>query len=279
MMTIEQLSTSLETAGYTSDQMRKLLQDIGKLDAERAANLPKIRRQVARLDTLLNQTDAQQAQPVHDHLEQYKQDLVACEEHIRQRFGVDLEQALQPLGLSLSGTYPELKAGLFLLKLNFDKDRVTIWYGSEQERLGECRLLAADVAKRLEQALASLGSGLDAEPFLKTLQHAYQRTCHRLDIAAGERAPINAVLPEVAFLVQHDAFLRNPVREQYRSYSRADFSYDLYRFRQTLVAAGLKLTVAVRAYTRDRKDFLWIPDNEHGQGTTYSHLHMEQEPA
>lgn len=276
LMRLEQLYQVLAESGQVAEPMRQVLQDIITLDKERITNLPKLRKQLTKLTTLLKQADPHVQQQSYDALEQYKQELAASEEHIRRHFGIDLDQALQSLGLPLTGTYPYLKAGLFMLQLNFEKDRVTIWYGNEQERLGECRLLPEEVAKRLEHLLQSLGSGIEAERFPRILQHAYQRTCTRINNPIGQRVPINAVLPEVAFLIQKDAFFHNPARENYRSYSRADFSYDLYRLRSALVASGLKLAVAVRAYTQRRQDFLWIPDNDQGQGTTYSHLQFEE---
>lgn len=89
--------------------------------------------------------------------------------------------------------------------------------------------------------------------------------------------PIIKVLTELAFLLQNSHFHQDPRRENYESYSRADFSYDLFRIhRYQLSPLKIQLKVATREYTRQRTDFLWIPDDENGRGTTYSHLLVEE---
>jgi len=181
------------------------------------------------------------------------------------------------LGLSLSGQYPELKAGLFTIEIDFDRWKAVLWYGPKQERLGQLDLSVKKIASRIEKARQQLGSQLPEEELLLKLQEAY----HRLPSAKrGEPAPIIRVLSELSYLLQNSRFLQDPRRENYRSYSRADFSFDLFRIRKfqssTLFPSKLQLTVATRAHTRRRSDYLWIPGKEDGNGTTYSHLQFEE---
>lgn len=272
-MELAHLLNEMKASRREDDQFFKLLQEIATLDKDRITNLPKIKTKLIRLDSLLSQPTQRLPRSVSQWATQYKQDLSEAEAQVRKNFGINLEQALKSLSMSLTGQYPELKAGLFTFKLDFEKDRVAIWYGNEQEKLDECRVLADDVAKRVENLLKNLGSGLEQDVFIEKLRQAYRRTVGGVD---NQPVPIIQVLPEVAFLIQGAMFLQEPLREHYRSYSRADFSYDLYRYGKKAVSHGLRLTIAVRANTRRRTDFLWIPDDDRGHGTAYSHIQFEE---
>ena len=131
--------------------------------------------------------------------------------------------------------------------------------------------------RRLEKVKQQLGSDLDSADFVVRLQHAYSRV---VDGQAGEPAPIVEVLAELAYLLQGPRFRQDPKRENYRSYSRADFSYDLFRLRESgLLEEATKrfhLVVATRSRTRRRRDFLWVLDDKSGKGTTYSHLQLQE---
>jgi hypothetical protein len=272
-VTLEALLSELRVSRGENDQLVKLLQEIASLESDRHTNLPKLKTRLAKIETMTSQSQSRVPVGVTTWLDQYKQELAHSEEQSRRRFGVDLAKELQPLGLALEGQYPVLKAGLFTLKLDLERDRLTIWYGPEQERLDECRLLADEAKKRVEQAMRTLGANLEIDQFMAKLRVAYRRTPGS---EKGEPVPIIAVLPEMAFQLQSADFLLNPLRENYRSYSRADFSYDLYRHRRSAIQQGLRLSVAARTFTRRRQDLLWIPDDDRGHGTPYSHLHFEE---
>lgn len=199
----------------------------------------------------------------------------------RRRFGAVLEAALRPLGLSLAGQVPDLKCGLFTVEVDFDARRTRIWYGPKHEKLRECRLDLGEIAKNIQQARENLGSKLKQAPFLDRLFRAYRRAA---DGKVGSPAPIVQVLAEMAPLVQSPRFRTDPRSENYKSYGRADFSYDLFRLRLSaseapmLLPPGLRLVVATRAHTKRRDDFLWVPDDERsGSGTTYSHVQFQED--
>src|SRR5262249_8924326 len=202
-----------------------------------------------------------------------RQELARSDEQARRRFGVDLAKVLEPLGLALEGQYPMLRAGLFTLKIDFDSDRLTIWYGPEQERLAACRLIAEEAKKCMAQTMRSLGTKLEFDLFMTKLGAAYRRTPGS---EKGEPVPIGAVLPEMAFQLQGANFLLDPRRANYRGYGRADFSFDLYRHRRSAIQQGLRLSVAPRTLTRRRQDFLWIPHDHPRHRTPYSHLSFEE---
>lgn len=196
-------------------------------------------------------------------------------------FGVELERILKEQGLSLTGNYPELKTWLFTIELDFAHGEATLWYGPKQERLSRCRLLPQLVAQEVNKQRKQLGSNLVKGDILPWLSQAYERA-RLMAGAKGDEVPINEVLTEMAFLLQDNRFRRDPHRDNYRSYRRADFSYDLFRARigqteqATLFGKRLRLITATRALTRRRQGFLWVPDDETGKGTVYSHLKFEE---
>ncbi|BBO18323.1 conserved hypothetical protein [Candidatus Brocadia pituitae] len=252
----------------------KLLTEISRLDQQREQNLPKLKKRLIKLDEAIKQFYQYKNlnEGVLSWINSYKQELTNSEEQIKNRFGIELEQEFKKIGLLVAGQYPELKAGLFTIELFFDKGLVTLWYGPKQERLAQCRLLSHEIASNVEKFRQQVGSHLDNEAFLKKLRDAYFRAD---DTKHGEPLPITDVLAEVAFLLQSQQFWSDPRQDNYKGYSRADFSYDLFLARQSL-NKNLHLTVATRANTRRRQDFLWIPDDESGKGTAYSHLQFKE---
>lgn len=278
-MDITQLLGEFNTFKKNIDLAVKLLKEISRLEQNQIENLPQLRARLTKLDEIIKQLGQGTAKSdaLSNWANQYRRELTHTEEQVKKRFGLELEQELKNRGLSLSGQYPNLKAGLFTIELDFDKERVTLWYGPKQERLDQCRLSVAEAADRIEKVKQQLGSHLDEDEFLKKLQDAYSRATGS---ERSEPVPIIGVLSELAYLLQSPQFRQDPRRDNYKSYSRADFSYDLFRVRQSepyaLFDKRLHLVVATRAHTKQRRDFLWVPDDESGRGTTYSHLQFKE---
>ncbi|HGE71294.1 TPA: hypothetical protein ENX78_10695 [Candidatus Poribacteria bacterium] len=271
-MDLNQLLNELKKCKKNFDLLFKQLKEISYLEQDRMANLPRLKARLATVDKTMGQLIqcASQSEVLRNWASQYREDLVRSEEHFKKHFGVELERELRAHNLSLSGQYPDLKSDLYTIELDFDGERVVLWYGPKQERIGQCHLSVTEIVNRIEKFRQQIGSGLSEDEFLKRLREAYSRV---MGINRGEPAPIIAVLTELAYLLQDSRFRQDPRKENYRSYSRADFSYDIYKFRQI---KGLRLKVATRDHTKKRMDFLWVPDNESGEGTTYSHLYFEE---
>lgn len=261
------------------DAVSKLLDEMARLDKDRSSNLPQLRARLDKLDEHLRslETGPRVNRATRAWAEQYRRKLVDAEDALKKRFGAELDRHLRTQGLTLSGQYPDLKAGMFTIDPDFAAHKCTFWYGPKQERLDQCRLSVEEVASRLDKAKQQLGSSLDGDQFLAKLQRAYSRV---VGGHAVEPAPIVEVMAELAFLLQGQRFHQDPRREHYTSYSRADFSYDLFRYRESgLLDKGrerVHLAVATRAHTRQRRDFLWVPDDASGRGTTYSHLQIRE---
>lgn len=273
---IEDILKALPTASPDAAKLLKLFAELNRMDSDRAANLAKIKNVLKQLDAVDPKDHLPQAALRREWVTAYRSEIGDLERELWKRFGNELDTGLRELDLKLGGQYPQLQAGFFTFQMLADQGKVEIWYGYEQELLETAPLLAADVTSRVTRILKQIGCSLTPGEYLVKLEDAFRRTPREPDQPG---ALITKVLPEIAYLLQSRSFFQHPLREHYRSYSRADFSYDLYRCgRDPEIRGRLQLTVATRTYTRSRDDFLWIPDFNGASGTTYSHLSLK-EPA
>ncbi len=280
-MDLDQLVNELSKHHREIQGILKLLKDTRRLDSKRTENLSKLEKQLSKLkeivDSNLEGEFQDYVRKLREWSSQYEEVLQIAASNIKKRLGHELEEQVKSLGLSLSGQYPELKAGFFTIELNFSKQVATLWYGPKQEQIAKCPLTAMAIAEQIRRAKDGLGSGLKEKELLEKIQNAYRRVMSK----EGEPAPIIHVLSELAYLLQTQRFHQDPRKENYKSYSRADFSYDLYRIRkyQSIIQSPVKLhlKVATRRHTRHRTGFLWVPDKESGKGTAYSHLTVREE--
>lgn len=266
---VDELLSALPLDQPESSKIVSQIAELNRLDRDRAANLARIKAQLKQLDTLLTQCTLPQATGLREWVSAYREQLTELERDLWRRFGKELNDGLQQLGLTLGGQYPLLQAGIFSFKMLAEKSKVEIWYGPEQELLDIAPLAAADVCKRVEQQRKQLGSDLQPVQMLDKLELAYRQLRQAEQTAVG----LTELLPAIAYHLQSAKWRQNPVRENYRSYGRADFSYDLARCgRDPALRGRVQLTVATRTLTRNRNDFLWIPNETSAGGTTYSHL-------
>lgn len=252
------------------DAIHKALLQIRRLDPERLRHLKLLRRSAAKVPSLI--TTLSEATKERDALvswlEQYKAELDAAPAQLQEQLGPALESELRLMGVTLKGQYPRLRAGLFTILIDFANLKATLWYGPQQERIGECQLDAAEIARLIKVTQESLGSGLPPEEFLDRLYSVYQREA----ATAQESIRITSLLDGIASAIQQTRCGNDPRSTNCRPYGRADFSYDLFRCR----SPRIHLTVATRSHTRTRRDFLWVPTNAEGEGNTYSYLKFEQ---
>jgi hypothetical protein len=235
---------------------------------------------IAELHKLAKQLplDQNTQREIEDWLEGCRSALESRKAMVKHTFGHELGALLQQRGISLQGQHPNLKAGLYSIELNLDRWIARIWYGPKQELLGEAPLTPAAVAKTIDDINRKLTSRpFRDELFLTKLNAAYQAALGSLNRADGDPVPILTVLKEFVFSAQSNKFLADPRRENFTGYGRPFFSYDLFRLRQrTLSGKELHLHIAPRAKTTKRKDFLWIPSDEHGNGSCYSDLSFKE---
>ncbi|MCX7013842.1 MAG: hypothetical protein NTW86_15035 [Candidatus Sumerlaeota bacterium] len=248
------------------------LKAIQRLDKDREANLPSLRRTLSRLDpsSLHPHLSSNLIEDIKHWKTEYEEGLLRESEREFARLGITIEAELHKNGLRSSQKGSGIAVGVFLLKWDKSRRVVQIFYGPEEEELAKCPLSARQVVATLMEQRRSLGSTLPPEEFLSRLKQAYLRVNRE---SPAQPVPLTEILPEISLLCQKNQFRRNPVRENYVSYSRAHFSYDLYRCRGEGVQMGLRLRTATFARTSSRAGFLWVPsaDSTDG-GDRYSDL-------
>lgn len=267
-----EITKSLAELAKNTAALNRLLAEIGKLDIDRARNIASLQARISKLDACV---DALRQMPdvikqIEEWLVVFRSELLMFKEEQVKRFGVALESELRKQGLELSGHYPDLHAGVFTIEMNRDKWQITLWYGPKQERLGTCAMLAEETAELVEKSCTTLGSHVEEAVFVQRLQESLARLRQQNEEGV---IPIIAVLQQLALMMQSEQFRRDPKREHYNSYGRADFSMDLFRF-----GRRVQLRTAARALTRSRDDFLWVPSDERsGDGAVYSHVCLRKE--
>lgn len=210
-------------------------------------------------------------------------DLPSARERYRSAFGRDLSAALAPQGLELSGQYPTFRAGIVTLSIDAEHDRAVVAFGPDdvaRERPVAARLAAAVAAFRADV----LDRPFDGPALLSNLLVAWRRALRNADKPSTDpRVPILDVLVELNLVVQGEAFRVEPSARTFRPVSRQALAWDLFRLRraQQLSTGGRRLTLHTAVYddTRARRDHLWVPDDERGQGTRVARLSFQEEAA
>jgi hypothetical protein len=278
-MDLSEVLKELDLNKKILDSVFASLKEVKRLDQNRIANIRGLLAKLSGLKKILKTLPSQESclKAIHDWSEQYEQELAQSTKEIKERFGIELESQLKALGINLTGQYPELRAQLFTIELDFEAGIAVLWFGPKQERLGQTSLEPEKVAKSIERARQDLGCGLPTADFLTILRSAYERLVAKEPNAV---VPIIQMLSQMAYALQDARFNNDPRREYYKSYGRADFSYDLFRLmhsqRDELFGNLLHLSVATRSQTNRRQDFLWIPDDVSGKGTMYSQLQFRE---
>ena len=205
--------------------------------------------------------------PLAEWLRLQHDSLEATRAEQKQVFGVRLAARLKESEIDLKGAYPRMQASLFVLTLDFVAGECILWYGPEQERLAKLATDPDKVAAAIVKARGNLGSKLEPASFAAKLAEAAALT----QCSEGRKPKrLPALLPSLAFLQQSDAWRQNPLRSRFTDYSRADFSFDLYRCQSAL--GGIRLATAIQSETQRRSDFLWIPSNLSGSGGYFSKI-------
>ncbi len=276
VMSLEDVMNSLADYKKPYDTLQKNLKKIKSLEKDRQTNIWKIVSIVNTIEQSSdNFADIPELQNLRSWIDSYNKEIMKTKDEVAHKFGLLLEECL---GMKLEGRYSSgLQAGIFSIVCDFDKKRATIWFGKKDiEELVTVSLSVKTVADKIKYLTEDLNSGFEKEEFLQHLRSAYDNVMrqHKKGLMIKEqKAPIINVLREMAILTQSRSFKENPSKENYRGYSRAQFSYDLFRYRQ---AHKYSLEVAARGNTQSRSKFLWVPDDNLGNGAVYSHLEIKE---
>lgn len=276
-MELEKIIAQLQKNQREITKLLRLLNEISNLEQNRIENLSKIKHLLSKVLTIIDNNGQLFLCDLFDDLKnwvsQYQSTIKNTEKEIKNKIGLELSKELEKNGLSLSGHLPMLRVGLFVIEIDFDRWKTKIWYGPKQENLAECILSVKEIAQQINKQKQEIGSKLNFEEFLEKLLKAYI-----LSGGSVQGTPVSII--EVQKRLS-DILKENSASQNYRIYRRADFSYDLFKLLRhkqfNLATMQVQLKVATRQFTRRRSDFLWVPNDEFGNGTTYSHLSVKGE--
>ncbi|MFH1077091.1 MAG: hypothetical protein V1753_09735 [Pseudomonadota bacterium] len=255
-----------------------LLQECNKLKANMDKNAFLLEPQLCKLAAGI--TALKDAQVLIGKIEEWKEEALNEAHAIQARFkniiASDLDERLKPSGLIVKGHFPELKCGIFTLEFLFGKlGAVKIYYGPKITLLKKTLLAAESVAEAVIELFNEFNEPLDEPVFIKNLEVAYNKACMQEGKKTGEGSavPICMVMQEMTFLRQKRDFLINPIKENFSSYGRVKFSYDLARLKnRTYKDKKLALVVAAMAQTKQQESSLWVPNLPGGDGSHYTSL-------
>ena len=164
----------------------------------------------------------------------------------------------------------EFSIAPFTLTVDLEKSSSTLRYA----RLAIKELVAQpeQILKAYGKSLDLLDSGWDPERFFDVLHEAYQAQLTCKGLAQGERVHLADLLGPVALAYQGNKFLVDPVADNFRSYGRVRFSYDIAHLRRARLLERnewrINLGPATGTSTRRKENVLYIEDSV-GRGQYY----------
>ncbi|MDI6703498.1 MAG: hypothetical protein QME40_02335 [bacterium] len=196
-------------------------------------------------------------------------------QEVRFKFGKELEEFLRQKGFRLHGQYPNLYAGLYLIKAEFERGVVSLFWGPEFiKKVKPEPAQIVEAISRFENELTC--KDWKAEDFKSRLFEAYKRVLRINEKKVEDKVPIIEVLRELVFLMQDKKFKASPTKANFREYSRAAFGYDLYRLKLSKEKDKLSLFIATYDATRSKEQTIFVPDSCLTGGTRYAYLSISK---
>jgi hypothetical protein len=201
-----------------------------------------------------------------------------AQEKFKNTIAAALAERLRRHGIQIVGNFPELRCGILTLLFSFEKGgSVKIYYGPRISLLKKVPVEAGKIAEAVISLLKELNDPpLDDEQFIKELYVSYTRSLVRGEGTKDEgeqpsAVPIVAVMQEIAFMKQKRSFRMDPKKENFVSYGRVRFSYDLARLKtRGFGNKKLRLVIASMEQTKKEGTSLWVPKIPQGDGTHYA---------
>ena len=201
-----------------------------------------------------------------------------AQEKFKNTIAAALAERLGRHGIQIVGNFPELRCGILTLLFSFEKGgSVKIYYGPRISLLKKVPVEAGKIAEAVISLLKELNDPpLDDEQFIKELYVSYTRSLVRGEGTKDEgeqpsAVPIVAVMQEIAFMKQKRSFRMDPKKENFASYGRVRFSYDLARLKTRRFGnKELHLVIASMEQTKKEETSLWVPKIPQGDGTHYA---------
>ena len=265
-------ANDLKNAGNILRECEKLRSDLNRNAFVLETHVDKLDKTLGKLKNL-NQLITAAGQWREKLLKEASQ----AQEKFKNTIAAELAELLKPHGIEIRGNFPELKCGILTLLFSFKKGgSVRVYYGPKISLLKKVRVEAKKIAEEVISLLRGLNEPpLDDERFIKEIYTSYSRALSREGRKNEEErlsaVPIGAVMQEIAFLKQKRSFCIDPKKENFTSYGRVKFSYDLARLKiRRFEKKELRLVVASMEQTKKEEKSLWVPRIPQGGGTHYA---------
>jgi len=183
-------------------------------------------------------------------------------ENLKFGFINTLEKKLNDMGFKMSGHLPDFKTSIFTIEINFNSLNSVIWLGPKQEKINSGILTIQSIIENLKNFCEKLPQKINENSFLKIIHENYSIINNE---EYDDKKPLNSILNKI-----NENYIKTKIK-----FSRAEFSYLLFKYSSELLKS-FKLTVATRSNTRQRQDFLWIPDDADGNGSAYSYIQLKE---
>lgn len=279
-ISISDLKDDLLKYSKALQKITKLVKLLEKLESNPVDNVYDIEKTIGKIDKALIDlpSDNEIKRMLDAWISERMSRLQTDKEKNKRDFGRKLQSLLLEKGYELTGNYPNLRASLYTIELDFDTARAVIWYGPKEELLAKSKLQPEVITKQIEEIDKTLNDRpQNNDDFLDKLYRSYQYVLFKLGKKDKDYAPILNILTEYILLIQDRSFLTDPKKENLTGYGRAYFSYDIYRLgTRRFGNKELSLSIATRSHTHRRRDFLWIPRDDKGNGDRYAHLYFRE---
>jgi len=279
---MKEIVEGLKSLARGCGRLNKLLNQYTKLKENQVENAYLLEKRLTEI------TKAAEALPnfttkelLNNWIYQEKEGLNKTKEDFRFIFGQRLNELFQQDGIQIRGQYPTLRIGFYTVKLNFEFGEAAFYFGPEVEKIKDKISLKPtsiyEIINKYDNELKSYK--FNPQEFFTDLYYAYRREITTSNKSMGEKILIIDVLHEFVILKQPQQFFIDPRKENFREYPRVKLSYFLYLLKKSDIdSKGLHFYVATFDATVDKKQAIWIPENEEGEGTYYSYISFEKVP-
>jgi hypothetical protein len=274
---IERLLSMTKTTRSIAVMMKKY----SDLTADPIENVYLMERHVRSMEKKIN---ALPEGSVKDELKKWFDDeakrIEDNKEEFKIQFGKKLRSLFQEKHMETRGQYPLLRVGLYTLKLDFEFGQAILYFGPEVEKIASRISLHPQAVFKSVYAFDGELRTLERSPeeYFQDIHEAYGRTVRVQKKDMGDKVLISEVLKEFILMQQPKKFVADPQKSHFKDFSRVKLAYLLYQVKiWGATEHGLRFHVATFDATTDKVQSLWIPENDHGEGTHYAMISFDQD--